>query len=87
MIAFKLRQTYLIKLETGKRIRYHRLEFGRHFVRTYGNCLHLGIYHINSGPFYVYGNAIQQALSMILYYNAPSHTDHPPYLYNVIESA
>jgi len=37
VIVDKLLQTSLIELERGKRIRYHRMEFRKNFVKTYGN--------------------------------------------------
>jgi len=52
---YKLRQTYLIELERGKRIRFHylRTKFLQNAVRT-ETCLHLLADDVNSGPFSVY---------------------------------
>ena len=41
-------QSYLIEVEKGNRIRYHNTEFGRNFVQTHANCLHLPANDVNS---------------------------------------
>jgi len=53
VIAFKLPQTDLIELERGKRIRYHRMEFGRNLKQMCGKS-NLRASDVNSGPFFVY---------------------------------
>jgi len=56
-VANLLQQTYLMVLERGKRISYHRTKFRRNFVQA-----HLRANHVYSGPFsvHVHGDATPQ---------------------------
>jgi len=64
MIAYKLRRTYFIELETGNVSSFIERDFEKNSYERTENCLHLRANDVNLGPFpvYIQGNTTPQML-------------------------